>query len=104
MLEYASVAWKSTIIIDSFATEDSFKILSIIMIIFLEKLNSWILYIRWRHPDAIFFINAYNGAKYCPSGIETDGISVTAWNICNFPVLNVTPIIVLQLNVLLLSL
>jgi hypothetical protein len=35
-----------------------------------------------------FLINAYDGAKYCPSGIETGGIHVPAWNICNFPVLN----------------
>jgi hypothetical protein len=42
------------------------------------------LHIRRRHSGALFGINVYNDAKYCPSLLETVGIRVPTRNIRNF--------------------
>jgi hypothetical protein len=50
----------------------------------LERLNLPTLHNRRRHFDALFLINVFNGTKYCPSALETDGIHVPTRNIRNF--------------------
>jgi hypothetical protein len=95
-LEYASVAWNSVMITNSnklvqirrkFAAlchNRFFQDIQCHCDKLLEKLNLQTLHIRRCHSDASLSINVYNYAKCCPSLLETVGICVPAWNICNF--------------------
>jgi hypothetical protein len=58
-----------------FATKHFFKMWNTII------LNLQTLYIRRRHFDALFLINAFCGTKYCPSVLETVGLRVPTRNI-----------------------
>jgi hypothetical protein len=91
-LGYASVAWNSVTITDSnklermqkilqpFATKDFFQDVEY----HYKKLNLQTLHIRHRHLHSLFLINAFCGAKYCPSALETVGLRVPTRNIRNF--------------------
>jgi hypothetical protein len=50
----------------------------------LQKLNLLTLHNRHRHFDALFLINVFNGAKCCPSVLETVEIRVPTRHIRNF--------------------
>jgi hypothetical protein len=89
-LEYASVAWNSVTATDSNKLERVqrkfaalchkrfFQDMEYHYDIILEKLN-----LR-RHIDALFLINAFCGAKYCPSALQTVGLRVPTRNIRNY--------------------
>jgi hypothetical protein len=69
--------------LQSFATKDFFQNVEYRYHSILEKLNLRTLHIRRRHFDALFLINVFSGAKYCPSVLEAVGIFVPNQNILN---------------------
>jgi hypothetical protein len=95
-LEYASVARNSVTVTDSNKLERVqskfaavchrryFHDMEYHYVITLEKLNLQTLHIRRRHIDALFLINTFCGAKYCPSALETVGLRVSTRNIRNY--------------------
>jgi hypothetical protein len=65
----------------------------------LGILNLQALHNSHRHSDALFLINVYNGAKCCPSVLETVDIHVSVCYLRNSAAPSVT---VLQLDMFLL--
>jgi hypothetical protein len=68
-----------------------------------EKLNLLTLHIRRHHSCALFLINAFSGAKCCPSVLETVDIRVLLGTDITLPCSLAPPATALQLDVFLLQ-